>query len=103
MLPALRDRRSSFMTARHKWYSGPQDCIARPGCLESFNAIPKERAMNRDLFKVLGTCVVSLVAATTFAAGNEFPVKPVRIIVPNPPGGTVELVARSVGNVITPA
>jgi len=58
--------------------------------------------MNRHLLEVLGTCA-SLIAATALAAGNEFPVKPVRIIVPNPPGGTVELVARSVGQVITPA
>lgn len=59
--------------------------------------------MNRHLLQVLGTCVASLIAATTLAAGSEFPVKPVRIVVPNPPGGTVELVARSVGHVITPA
>jgi tripartite-type tricarboxylate transporter receptor subunit TctC len=59
--------------------------------------------MNRYLLQVLGACAASLIAVTTLAAGSEFPAKPVRIVVPNPPGGTVEFVARSVGQVISPA
>src|SRR6185503_9480742 len=46
---------------------------------------------------------IALAAAPAALAAAEFPTRPVRIVVPNPPGGTVELVARSVGQVITPA
>jgi tripartite-type tricarboxylate transporter receptor subunit TctC len=35
-------------------------------------------------------------AAATVAAAGDFPTKPLHIIVPNPPGGTVDIVARSV-------
>src|SRR5689334_22509751 len=40
---------------------------------------------------------------TASAAAADFPVKPVRIVVPNPPGGTVELVARAIGQGMSPA
>jgi tripartite-type tricarboxylate transporter receptor subunit TctC len=40
--------------------------------------------------------IASLVAAAAFAAtAADFPSKPIHIIVPNPPGGTVDIVARS--------
>ena len=59
--------------------------------------------MNRLSLKLIGTCLGSLVGAAAPAAGPEFPAKLVRIVVPNPPGGTAELVARSVGQVMSPA
>ena len=59
--------------------------------------------MNRFAFKLLGTGLASLISAGAPAAGVEFPARPVRIVVPNPAGGTVELVARSVGQAMTPA
>jgi tripartite-type tricarboxylate transporter receptor subunit TctC len=59
--------------------------------------------MNRPILGLLAACVVSIAPAPASAAGPEFPVRPVRIVVPNPPGGTVELVARSVGQVMGPA
>ena len=40
--------------------------------------------------------VLAFLAAHAFAA--EYPAKPVRIIAPFPPGGSVDLVARLVGN-----
>ncbi|MDB5872546.1 MAG: transporter substrate-binding protein [Ramlibacter sp.] len=43
---------------------------------------------------------ITLAAATLFAAAavmaQTFPSRPIHIVVPNPPGGTVELVARSI-------
>ena len=52
--------------------------------------------MNHHALKLIGACLGALVAAITPASAAEFPTKPVRIVVPNPPGGTVELVARAV-------
>ena len=36
--------------------------------------------------------------AAPFAAAQEFPAKPVRLIVPFPPGGAVDILARSISN-----
>lgn len=46
------------------------------------------------------TIVAALAIASAHAAG--YPSKPVRIVVPNPSGGTVEIVARAVAHGITP-
>ena len=43
----------------------------------------------------------ALCAASTLAAGQTYPNKPVRIIVPYPPGGTVDAVARVVAEGLT--
>jgi tripartite-type tricarboxylate transporter receptor subunit TctC len=59
--------------------------------------------MNRPVASLLAACAAAIVSAAAPAANPEFPVRPVRIVVPNPPGGTVELVARSVGQVMGPA
>ena len=40
--------------------------------------------------------ILGFIAAQTFAA--EYPAKPVRIIAPFPPGGSVDLIARLIGN-----
>ena len=47
--------------------------------------------------------VAAAALAIAGAAAQEFPSKPLRIIVPNPPGGTVDIVARTVGQRIAPA
>lgn len=40
------------------------------------------------------TAAVAVLFATTIACAADFPVKPIRIITPFPPGGSVDLVAR---------
>jgi tripartite-type tricarboxylate transporter receptor subunit TctC len=41
---------------------------------------------------------LAMVAAATFAHAQSFPSKPVRLIVPYPPGGTADIVARLIGD-----
>jgi tripartite-type tricarboxylate transporter receptor subunit TctC len=47
--------------------------------------------------------VAAIIAASLPAQAAEFPSKPIRIIVPNPAGGTVELVARTLAQSMSPA
>lgn len=42
------------------------------------------------------TTLVAALALSGAALGQDFPAKPLRIVVPNPPGGTVDIVARAV-------
>ena len=54
--------------------------------------------------KRLLTClVVALAAATGFAYADTWPSKPIRIIVPYPPGGTSDILARALAPGITDA
>jgi tripartite-type tricarboxylate transporter receptor subunit TctC len=47
--------------------------------------------------------LAALVAAYQFASAQEFPVKPVRILVGNPPGGTADLIARQLATHLSSA
>jgi tripartite-type tricarboxylate transporter receptor subunit TctC len=48
-------------------------------------------------------CLLLIVLVTTSAYAQNYPIKPVRIIVPFAPGGSVDLVARVVGQKLTTA
>ena len=45
--------------------------------------------------------LVTLVALSTPAGAQTFPSRPIRIIVPFPPGGSADLIARAVGQKMT--
>jgi len=53
--------------------------------------------MLQDVPKTLLLAAVAVAATGTMAVAQEFPVKPIRIIVPFPPGGSTDLAARIVG------
>src|SRR6185369_3612676 len=45
----------------------------------------------------------ALALGATHAASADFPTKPIRIVVPNPSGGTVDLVARILAHSMSPS
>jgi tripartite-type tricarboxylate transporter receptor subunit TctC len=49
------------------------------------------------------TILVSMLAFAGAAAAQDFPTKALRIVVPNPPGGTVDIVARAVAQGLGPS
>jgi tripartite-type tricarboxylate transporter receptor subunit TctC len=58
--------------------------------------------MHRPFVRLARVCAAALfMLAAATAAAQEYPVKPVRIIVPFPPGGTVDLVARVLAQGLT--
>ena len=48
-------------------------------------------------------CALVLLAGSTPAFGQAYPSRPIRIVVPYPPGGTSDILARSIGDKLTAA
>jgi tripartite-type tricarboxylate transporter receptor subunit TctC len=55
--------------------------------------------MNKLVKALIGA--VALAAASTLAAAQAWPAKPIKLIVPYPPGGTSDILARAVGQKLT--
>jgi tripartite-type tricarboxylate transporter receptor subunit TctC len=53
--------------------------------------------LNMRLTRLLGTLAALLIAAPLAAATVDWPTRPVTVIAPFPPGGTVDIVARLIG------
>src|ERR1041384_4259439 len=57
--------------------------------------VPWERRMKRTAMR-LALCAAALVCGASVAQAQGFPTKPVRIVVPYPAGGSVDIVTRAV-------
>jgi len=53
----------------------------------------------RSLHRILLTALVAL--ASAYASAQTYPSKPIRLVVPFPPGGTTDILARDVGQRLT--
>jgi tripartite-type tricarboxylate transporter receptor subunit TctC len=60
-------------------------------------------AMLRVIAAALAACMASGASHASAAERAEWPTRPVRFIVPFPPGGTVDPLARLLGTRLTPA
>ncbi|MEJ8846638.1 tripartite tricarboxylate transporter substrate binding protein [Variovorax rhizosphaerae] len=54
----------------------------------------------KSLFKLV-TLSAALVVAPTMASAQDYPTRPIKIIVPAPPGGAIDTIARVVGEKLT--
>ena len=63
-------------------------------------SVRKEGAMSYGKF-TLGLACAGLVALATHATAQSFPDRPLRLIVPYPPGGNTDILARAVGQRLT--
>jgi tripartite-type tricarboxylate transporter receptor subunit TctC len=68
-------------------------------------AIPTQRHIWRDVmtrwFRIAAIAAVILAAAGAAQAQSAFPAKPVHIFVPYPAGGGVDVLARTLGDVVS--
>ncbi|MBS0336527.1 MAG: tripartite tricarboxylate transporter substrate binding protein [Proteobacteria bacterium] len=53
--------------------------------------------MARDLRFLLRACLLALVACAGSAHAQAWPAKPIKLIVPYPPGGSADILARAIG------
>ena len=51
----------------------------------------------RGLLAMESLCAVTLAPSSSHAQAQKYPNRPIKLIVPVPPGGAVDLLARSIG------
>ena len=58
---------------------------------------------NSNARGILTACLLALVGAIPLAAAQDFPNRPIKVVVPWPPGGNVDFTARTVQNALADA
>ena len=59
--------------------------------------------MKRGMFVVAGALAIAGATAATGFAQQSYPARPIRMIIPYPPGGTSDILARLIGQKVTEA
>jgi tripartite-type tricarboxylate transporter receptor subunit TctC len=78
--------------------------IPRPGVTSaSGTSIQKETKLNHRRTLIMSLAAVAALAAAGVASAQDYPSKPVKLVVPFPPGGTADNMARAYGQELAKA
>src|SRR5438309_8015611 len=74
--------------------------FAHPACSRSFRRVG-DNPPSSMMSKFLVTAIVALLLAISGAHAQQYPVKPVRVLIPFPPAGPTDIIGRMVADILT--